>query len=110
MSTFRSTGHTAFREGDPGIPDIEAEKRGVPPSAPRIEASRRSRKGSGIVGRALRAFSRRGGRYEGGRYELDGALAVGMRKEADLRGLTEREVLEEAVRLYLAWRREGGGR
>ena len=110
MATFSSTGQTVFREGDPAIPDLEAEKRvRVPQHAP-INASRRSRKGSGIVGRALQAFSRRGDRYEGGRYELDGASAVGLRKEADLRGMTEREVMEEAVRLYLAGRRNAGKR
>ena len=106
MATFSSTGQTVFREGDPAIPDIEAEKRGKVPQHAPINASRRSRRVPGIVGQA---FSRRGDRYEGGRYELDGASAVGLRKEADLRGLTEREVLE-AVRLYRAWRRNAGKR
>lgn len=110
MATFESTGHTVFREGDPAIPDIEAEKRGVPPSVLRSGsgASRRSRNVPGIVGRTLRAFLRRDDRSGGPRYELDGVLAAGLREEADRRGLTERDVLEEAVRLYLAGRREGG--
>ena len=28
MATFKSTGHTVFREGDPAIPDISGEKKG----------------------------------------------------------------------------------
>lgn len=121
MTTFRSTGCTVFREGDPAIPDIATEERGVRPSAPRngrngmgytgkttSNASRRLRKDSEIARRALRASSRRGDRSEGRRYELDEALAAGLQEEADRRGLTERDVLEEGVRLYLAGRREGG--
>ena len=125
MPIFESTGHTIFREGDPAIPDIAAEKRGKVPEGTtrsgrdgvgptgktRSSASRRSRKGSEVARRALRAFSGRGDDdYEGRRYELDGALAARLKDEADRRGATEREVLEEAVRLYLAGRWEGGER
>ncbi len=39
MATFESTGHTVFREGDPAIPDIEAEKNGRRSGA--LVASRR---------------------------------------------------------------------
>ena len=122
MATFESKGHTIFREGDPAIPDIKAEKRGkAPQNGPKngrddtgvvgkttSKASRRLRKGSGIARLALDAFARWGDRSEERRYELDGALADGLREEADRRGLAERKVLEEAVRLYLAGRREGG--
>lgn len=109
MATFESKGHTVFRKGDPAIPDIAAEKRGVSPSAPRSgsKASDLLPKRPGIFGRALRMFSRRGDRSEGRRYELDGAVAARLKEEADGRGATEREVLEEAVRLYLAGRRGG---
>lgn len=123
MATFSSTGHTVFREGDPAIPDIAAEKRGVPPSAPgngrdmtvsagktTSSASRRLCKGSGIARRALRAFSQRDDRSEEDRYGLDGSLAAGLWQEASRRGSTEREVLEEAVRLYLAGRGKEGER
>ena len=112
MATFGSTGHTVFREGDPAIPDIAAEKRGkVPGHAPRgvdRDDPRRSREGPGIFGRALRALSRRNGRLGAGGYELDESLASGLGEEANCSGMTEREVLEEAVRLYLAGRRGGG--
>ena len=121
LATFESTGHTVFREGDPAIPDIAAEKRGVPPSILRSgrygtgsagkttsTAPRRlRRKGSGVA-RALRAFLWRGDPLGERRCELDGPLAARLKEEADGRGATEREVLEEAVRLYLAGRRGGG--
>ena len=123
MATFESKGHTVFREGDPAIPGIAAEKRGkAPQNGPRngrddtgfarktrSNASRRLRKGSGIARRALDAFARRGDRSEGRRYELDGTLSARLKEEADRRGASEREVLEEAVRSYLGGRREGGG-
>ena len=110
MASFRSTGHTGFREGDEAIPDIAAERRGKAPQhalrGGASNASRRSRRRLGIVGRVLLALSRRGhGPAGGGRYELYEVLAAGLRKEADRRGLAEREVLEEAVRLYLYGRR-----
>lgn len=77
----------------------------------RSSASRRLRKGSEVARRALRAFSGRGDdNSKGRRYELDGALAARLKDEADRRGTTERGILEEAVRLYLAGRREGGER
>ena len=59
----------------------------------------------------LLVFSRWGyGPAVGGRYEIDEALAKGLREEADRRGLTEREVLEEAVRAFLRRRAiEGTG-
>ena len=124
MATFSSTGQTVFREGDPAIPDIAAEKRGkAPQNGPRngrddtgfagktrSKASRRLRRGSGIARRALDAFARRGDRSEGRLYELDGTLSARLKEEADRRSATEREVLEEAVRLYLAGRRNGGER
>lgn len=33
MSAFKSEGYTVFRDGDPGVPDIAAEKRGRHASA-----------------------------------------------------------------------------
>ena len=73
----------------------------------RSSASRRLRKGSETARRALRAFARPGDRSEGRLYELDGIQSARLKEEADRRGATEREVLEEAVRLYLAGRGKG---
>ena len=72
-------------------------------------ASRRLRKDSDIAS-ALRAFSRRDDRPEVRRYEIGGDLAAQLKEEADGRGTTEHYVLEEAMRLYLAGRRNGGER
>lgn len=83
MATFRSIGHTVFREGDPAVPDIAAEKRGVPPT---------DRSAPGKASAAVIA--------------LDGPLAVELRQDAKRRGLSACEVMEEAARLYLAGRRE----
>ena len=69
MATFENTGHTVFREGDPAIPDIAAEKRGAVPK--RQEA--------------------RGGADS---IVLAGPLAAGLREHAARRGLDAREILE----------------
>lgn len=50
MATFKSTGHTVFREGDPAIPDISGEKKGRRPVARGASSGRYAARGGGRRG------------------------------------------------------------
>lgn len=52
MATFKSTGHTVFREGDPAIPDISGEKKGRRPAARGASSRRPEARGAGTDGTA----------------------------------------------------------